>query len=170
MIAAINRMSITSSTDTSVPVGSGGGMGSSSKTLPKKGGRSIHPADVIEMRGKLTPVQMHRMLVTMQQEEQAEPGQRQQSANDAAQYWSVGRVAAAFELDPAAVESMRRHLSLPYVIADEQRTYHGTVDIPANVFIQRSLGKTVETHILGEHLRLEASTPTEAGPAAVEKK
>ena len=142
MIGQINKLSIVSETDVSVPIGTAGA-GGSSKARPQKGGRAIGPAEVVEQRGKLTPIQLHRALVTMQLERgKAEP------------HWTPERVASQFEIDPAMVSALRRHLSLPYVFPYEH-LWVGTDREPPGIAVQQALGNKPEIHFLGEHLKLE---------------
>jgi hypothetical protein len=107
---------------------------------PQKGGRAIHPADVIEQRGKLTPLQMHRILSTLHQRDPT---------------WTVERIARAYDVEVRTIESMQKHLSLPFVFQDDTKIWQGTTEEPTQVVIQRSMGNKVELNILGQHIRVE---------------
>jgi hypothetical protein len=156
----MNTFNITSSVDTSVPVGTVGARAAGeliegdriaatpgSRALPRKGGRPIQSADAIEQRGKLTPMQLHRVLSSLQQQPTNSPD------------WTVTSVAEAYNLSPSAVSSLRATLALPFVSPSPGREagfWEGGTEEPVPVQIQRSLGQPVErTRILGGHLRID---------------
>lgn len=101
------------------------------RRMPKKGGRAIHPADVAVRAGHLTPMQVHRILSSLQQ-------------SDAA--WSVDRIASAYDVDARHLENMRQHLTLPFIEhddADDDNAWQGTRTEPARWQVQRELGMGV---------------------------
>jgi len=160
LIARMNTFHIKTAVDASVPVGSHHGAGAAGaggltegdrvsaapggKVLPRKGGRPIHPADMIEQRGKLTPMQLHRVLSSLQQ-----------SSSE----WGLSAAAAAYDVDPALLSSTRSALSLPFVAPSTRRErgfWEGGPEEPVAVQLQRSLGQEVQrVRILGEHLRID---------------
>jgi len=148
----MNRMNIVgrtqTSTGTEMTTGSKSdhdGDGDDSKPkrtpLPTKGGRPIHMADVIEQRGRLTPLQMHRMLASTQ-------------AHD--KKWSrIEDVARVYGVSAAAVTSVQQHLSLPYIVHESELQWHGGATFPTDIQIKRALGHATEVNMLGQHVRID---------------
>jgi hypothetical protein len=150
LIARMNQMNITSSTDPSIAPG--GHYGNyPRKDGPKKGGKPIQSAEAMEQSGKLTPMQLHRIVSSMQQDKQK---------------WTVERVSATFSLDPTVVSSISKHLSLPIIVPDsnEPGMWDGYKRIPTNLVMLRSFQKENPTlHRLGEHIRIKETESDQKG-------
>jgi hypothetical protein len=110
------------------------------RLAPMKGGRATHPRDVIESRGKLTPLQMHRILSSVQQRDPK---------------WTMPAIAAAYSISENALASMLRHLALPFTVRHETGTWLGSPNLPPEIAIQKALGHHIPCSIMGQHLTIE---------------
>ena len=157
LLRQMQQTAVQSHTDQSVPIGTAG-QGASSRPRPQKGGRPIQPASVYELHGQLTPLQLHRVLSSTKAEaEAATAAAAAGGGGPSSAYWTDERVARAYSIDTAAVANIRKHLSLPFVMSrDGGMLWHGTVEVPVSVQLQRSLGQTAEPlQFLGQHLAIE---------------
>jgi len=147
LVSMVNQINITS--EVSSTVGHRAGEDTNSKRIrPRKGGRPIQQTDIVEQRGKLTPMQIHRLLAstTVQQ-----PGaQPDYTAEEAAKH---------FGIDAATAKLVRTHLSLPFVLPGAERGWWlGTPGVPVALQIERALGQAdteKPLRFMGDHIRIK---------------